>query len=159
MEGSHRIESIIGMYVLPVLVLFWAGVSFLISRISGWSLLARHYRTENPFDGRLWRFRSCRMRWMTRYNNVLTIGADRRGLHLSMFFLFRPGHPPLFIPWGDISSQTRAAGPLSIVEFRFRKAPETFLRVTETLGSEVLNTRGPLQQDTARKISLRERGR
>jgi hypothetical protein len=159
MEGFREIDAVIGSYVLPLLLLFWAGVSFLISRISGWSLLARHYRMADSFDGKRWRFQTCQMRWMTSYRNTLIIGGDRRGLHLSVLFLFRPGHPSLFVPWGDISAETRAAGPLSIVEFRFRKAPETFLRVMETLGSEVLNTRGSLQQDITRTISRGERGR
>ena len=144
MEGFREIENIIGNYVLPALVLFWAAVSFLISRISGWSLLARHYRMEDSFDGQRWRFQSCRMRWMTSYNNALTIGADRRGLYLSLVFLFRPGHPPLFIPWKDVVFAVKPGPAANMMEFRFRGEPAAVLHVNEKLGTAVLKARGPL---------------
>ncbi len=47
------------------------------------------------------------MRWGANYNNCLTIGADPSGLYLTLLFLFRIGHPPLFIPWSEISFRNR----------------------------------------------------
>jgi hypothetical protein len=47
------------------------------------------------------------MRWASHYGNCLTIGADTTGLMLSVLFPYRPGHPPLFIPWGEISLASR----------------------------------------------------
>ncbi len=47
------------------------------------------------------------MRWTSHYGNCLTIGADTAGLKLSVLFPFRPGHPPLFIPWSEISVTRR----------------------------------------------------
>ena len=48
---------------------------------------------------------SAAMRWLTHYNNVLTVGADSEGLFLVPFFLFRVGHPPLFVPWAEITAE------------------------------------------------------
>ena len=47
------------------------------------------------------------MRWGANYNNCLTIGVDTAGLYLSPLFFFRIGHPPLFIPWTEISLRGR----------------------------------------------------
>ena len=48
------------------------------------------------------------MRLSCRYNNILNnrgdpTGLHLSGLHLSLFFPFRVAHPPLFVPWSDIS--------------------------------------------------------
>jgi hypothetical protein len=42
------------------------------------------------------------MRRLTGYRHVLNVGSDRIGVYLGVLFLFRVGHPPLFIPWTDI---------------------------------------------------------
>ncbi len=47
------------------------------------------------------------MRWGANYNNCLIIGADPTGLYLSTLFFRRIGHPPLFIPWPEISLRGR----------------------------------------------------
>lgn len=81
----------------------WAIMFTLISRVGGWASLAEQYRFEETFTGSRWSFQRGQMRWMVGYNNCLTVGADQRGLYLSILFPFRIGHPPLFIPWRDIS--------------------------------------------------------
>ena len=40
---------------------------------------------------------------LARYNGVLTVGVNPAGLYLAVMPLFRPGHPPLFIPWPDVT--------------------------------------------------------
>jgi len=47
------------------------------------------------------------MRWGANYKSCLTIGADSAGLYLSPLFFFRIGHPPLCIPWTEISFRGR----------------------------------------------------
>jgi hypothetical protein len=37
-----------------------------------------------------------------RYKGCLIIHVSPAGLHLAAWFAFRPGHPPLFIPWSAI---------------------------------------------------------
>jgi hypothetical protein len=41
------------------------------------------------------------------YSFVLKAALSERGLHLSVLFLFRPFHPPLFIPWESIRNVRR----------------------------------------------------
>jgi hypothetical protein len=81
----------------------WVAASLLVSLLGGWNWLAQRYRYAGTFTGTQWSFRSGQMRWFTNYNNCLTVGASPEGLFLSILFLFRPGHPPLLIPWQDIS--------------------------------------------------------
>jgi hypothetical protein len=88
---------------IPFFVLFWCAISFLLGALSGWMTLAERFLLTSPFTGPTWGFQSARMRWTSRYGNCLNVGADPTGLKLSMLFLFRPGHPSLFVPWSEIS--------------------------------------------------------
>lgn len=98
----NRIFTMVAPYVFP---LIWVGACFLFSRLSGWSRLADHYKaaysipaedstaTWTPFYATLGRVES---------KNVIKIGANRHGIFLKVFILFRLFHPTLFIPWKDI---------------------------------------------------------
>jgi hypothetical protein len=43
------------------------------------------------------------MRWLCGYKGCLTVGADSEGLYLATFPFFPLFHPPLFIPWNEVS--------------------------------------------------------
>jgi len=121
----------------------WIGISCLIARLSGWAKLAALYRLSGPFNGECWRFQSAELRWKMGYNNCLTVGANPSGLYLSVFLLFRFGHPNLFIPWADISVTSSKRGFWSIyTEFRFRQAPMIPFRVGERLAQRVKESAG-----------------
>jgi hypothetical protein len=79
-------------------VVLWIGILFIIARLDGRATLATFYRLSGSFSGECWRFQSGEMRWKLGYNNCLTVGVNPAGLYLSVFFLFRFGHPNLFIP-------------------------------------------------------------
>src|SRR2546425_10279903 len=69
-----------------VFVCVWLLVGLFVAQMSGWAQLARYYQPATPFEGERWRFRSCRMRWLTQYNNCVTAGADTKGLYLAVLF-------------------------------------------------------------------------
>jgi len=92
---------------IPLFVLFWCAILCLIAVLSGWATLAERFRLASTFSGPTWSFQSARMRWTSHYGNCLTVGADATGLMLSVLFLLRPGHPPLFVPWSEISVAKR----------------------------------------------------
>jgi hypothetical protein len=104
-------------------------------------MLAQYYRTMEPPPPGARRLKSGVMRNGMRYNNALTIGADPRGLYLAMLPLFRMGHPPLFIPWSDISTEPRRGFFGASIRFTFRQAPGIHLDLNEALGGEVLSAR------------------
>ena len=120
----------------------WILVSHLVARIGGWTVLSTFYRLSSPFDGERWRFQSGEMRWKVGYNSCLTLGVNASGVYLSVFFLFRLGHPPLFIPWADISVKEKKGLVFTYAEFRFRQAPTIPLRVRERLGRRMVTAAG-----------------
>ncbi len=85
-------------------VTLWILVGYVIAFIGGWRLLAKRFRAQASFSGQKWGGQSARMRWTTNYNGVLTIGANSSGLFIVPFFLFRAGHPPLLIPWVEMTA-------------------------------------------------------
>jgi hypothetical protein len=95
-----------GPWIVPVLVVFaLVIVPTLIGQISGWASLAQRFPSTLPFSGKIWKAKSARMRGGMGYNNCLTIGAGPDGLYLALVipsFIFR-GHPPLLVPWHEIS--------------------------------------------------------
>jgi hypothetical protein len=129
-------------YGFVVVVGFLAIVLFLIGRISGWSTLANFYRSQGDFSGQRWRFQSGQLRWYMGYNNCLNIGANESGLYLSVFFLFRIGHPSLFIPWEEISASRQKNFWGRYIEFRFKQAQRIPFRVSPGLGEKILKASG-----------------
>ncbi len=83
-------------------VSLWIFVLFIISLLGGWARLATCYRAPGAFEGPQWHFQSGHL-GLTRYKGILTFGADREGLYLAVFPLFRINHPPLWIPWSEIT--------------------------------------------------------
>jgi hypothetical protein len=95
-------------YVLPVFfVTLWVLVTYWVALVGGWRLLAKRFRATGPFSGQKWYMQSAAMRWLSHYNNALTVGADSNGLFVVPFILFRAWHPPLFVPWAEITAQTK----------------------------------------------------
>jgi hypothetical protein len=116
-------------------------VSFLIARIGGWSLLARVYPAQSDtLDGETWRFQSIQMRWSTNYGNCVTVRTNPLGLGFSVLFLLRLGHPPLLIPWSDITVHRRKRSRFfpSWVELRFRLEPSVPIRVNDKLFAKIM---------------------
>lgn len=99
------------IYLAPLAALgVWNAVLFAVSRVSGWSALAEIYAADDDFDGRTLRMQSIVMmrgKMPSSYGNIATIGADSYALRLSMPFFFRPFHPPLRIPFSDLSSAAK----------------------------------------------------
>lgn len=105
MDAQHFIEHDAGLIALASVigfVGFWCLITWILSLISGWSALSKQFRLVGPFDGVSDGMQSGRMRWGVNYGNCLRLGANGQGLYLATLFLFRPGHPPLLIPWSQI---------------------------------------------------------
>jgi len=69
---------------------------------SGWRVLAQRYQTSEPPPQDLHSFQSGRVGLVV-FKSVLNVGTSDRGLYLSVFFPFSLAHPPLLIPWSEIS--------------------------------------------------------
>ena len=94
--------------VFPIyFVLLWLAITALISYTGGWRTLSKTFRARGPFKGPTWHFQSGRMRGLSGYNNCLTVGASSDGFYLGVMFFLRFMHPPLFIPWSEVSIRTK----------------------------------------------------
>ncbi len=92
--------------------------------------MSRFYRLQDTFDGKRWHLRSGSM-GLANYNGCLTLGSDAGGLYLAVLFMFRPGHPPLLIPWGEVTAEGRRMLFLfNRVTLRFREASSVSLEIS-----------------------------
>lgn len=95
-------------YVFPFFfVALWLLITYWVALLGGWRLLVKRFRATGEFSGPKWSMQSAAMRWLSHYNNVLTVGANPEGLFVVPFVLFRAWHPPLFVPWAEITAQNK----------------------------------------------------
>jgi hypothetical protein len=79
----------------------WAGVSYLLSRLSGWRTLAERYPgAEEPKGERLlW---TSGQLGAVSFNSCLNMTFSSAGFHLVPSLMFRLFMPPLLIPWSGV---------------------------------------------------------
>lgn len=84
---------------------FWCGVVWLVGAM-GWRPLAARYPADGPATGPSLGLTSGTI-GLANYNGSLRVSVEREGLHLAVMALFRVGHPPMLIPWSEITSVTQ----------------------------------------------------
>lgn len=100
METTESARQVILVF-LPAFAVLWCVFSWLIGRIGKWSFLAEKYPATLKPNGQFYHFRSAGI-GLANYGNCLTVGVTSRGLYFDIFFLFKPGHKPILIPWNQI---------------------------------------------------------
>jgi hypothetical protein len=119
----------------------WIGFSLAISML-GWSQAAEAYACEGFFPDLRFRFQSAGFRRGAGYNRGVTFGVDDEALYLRMALPFRIGHPPLRIPWSDITPRSVRAGWVDRVDLELAAAPKATLRITPQLGERLARAAG-----------------
>ncbi len=137
--------------------LFFAGMLYVGSRVSGWHDLAKHYPVRNRYEGK----------WISQpdffgrdsggldiyFNNgasedAIKLGADSEGLYLSMSIGFRFFHPPLFVPWSDVRSVWLQGVPWlktkNLLRITFAQSPNVPLDVDRHVAGEIQKRSGGL---------------
>lgn len=95
-------------YGVPIFVVgIWCVACLAVSMMGGWSALARRFRKQSDPTGETrsagpWIY-SISMRPGGNYNGVIRLIAAQDALYASVLALLRPGHPPLRIPWNEIT--------------------------------------------------------
>lgn len=121
----------------------WVSVLYLIALASGWDSLAKRFRFKGRFYGEIFSFRSARMRFYVHFGNCLDIGADESGLYLAVFPIFRFGHPPLLIPWSEVSVISGENGVIfKKRELRLGRAESIPLRISSSLADSLHQSAG-----------------
>ena len=123
--------------VLLIAILTWMVVGFVSRHLTGWASLAQRYRCDERFSGDRLRFRSAAMRYWSHYGNCLTMGVNPEGFFLSVSIPFLLGHPPLFIPWNEITVRRTRVLWAKCVEFHLGREPAIPLRISERLATKL----------------------
>lgn len=121
---------------------FWLLLNFIVSRLTGWARIAAHYQNAGSFPVQVWRFQTVTTRWGMGYKGCTTVGADPRGVYFSFSFLFRFGHPPIFVPWSDITISEKQITRSKMLELRFRKTENLPVRIFPDLGDRLAAAAG-----------------
>jgi hypothetical protein len=114
---------------LGVFPLFWSAIVYFISRLGGWGSMAEAYPYREPHAAQCFSLQSAILGFAANYNGVLKLCADDEGLTFSVMFLFRPGHAPFFVPWGEICGAKKRAFFYNVVELRFQRTPNLPFRL------------------------------
>ncbi len=120
----------------------WLLLNFIVSRLTGWAQMAVHYRNAGDLPEKVWRFQTITTRWGMGYKGCTNVGADSRGVYISFGFLFRFGHPPIFVPWGDITITENQVSRSKMLELRFRKTEDLPVRIFAELGARLVVAAG-----------------
>jgi hypothetical protein len=132
--------------IFIALAAFWCLICTLIGLVSGWNALSTRFTALSKPSGEFLQagplFHSVYLRFWGHYSSVVRMISAPDALYLSALFPFRPGHPPLCIPWNEIT--------FGRTKFLWQKY------VVLTLGNE---ERIPLRisEGMARKLGLMER--
>lgn len=128
--------------VITMIALVWIVISIALSFAGGWYALARRFRVGKEFNGSSWRWQSAQMRWVAAYHNCITVGASSEGLYVAPFFPFRLAHPPLFIPWTEISYSKTTILFAPMTCFQLGRELQVPFWVPEKLGQRIQQAAG-----------------
>lgn len=98
-------EWILGIFGPLLFIGMWCAICLLLSATGGWRRLAANYSAQGQPKGQRYSYQSGQV-GLVSYSNILTIYTSPEGLHLSVWLIFRLGHPPLFIPWTAVHNAT-----------------------------------------------------
>jgi hypothetical protein len=120
----------------------WVVVSFVISYTGGWAALAGKFRYRGKFNGPKWRGQSGKMRGLARYRNCLVVGGNPEGLYLAVFFPFRMAHPPMFIPWNEVTLTKSRVWFVPMVRFQLGRELSVPFWIRESLANRIRKVAG-----------------
>ncbi|MCX7844976.1 MAG: hypothetical protein N2507_06620, partial [Candidatus Bipolaricaulota bacterium] len=131
-------EPSLGEGVLLFLALapaIWLLILRLAAQLSGWTRMSPRFGSPGPFAavGEPVRFASAQIGWGN-YNGVLHVRVSPSGLYLAPILLFRPFHPPLFLPWGEL---VVLPGRRGAPELTLRSLPGVRIRFSGRAGALV----------------------
>ena len=136
-------NSALFLGVVTFALIFFAAIGYFIAYVSGWSEAARAYPGSSYFSGTLLSFRSAACRRWTHYSMCLVFGANQTGLYMAVLPIFRAGHPPIFVPWSEVTVTRHSPFGLPTVRFSFARTPGVWFAVWPGLASRLLASAPP----------------
>lgn len=134
--------------------LFFGTILFVIAHLGGWQRLAQSYRRDWPVTGTVYRFRSGRMGRHTNYGSCLKFTVADEGLEIAVLPVFRPGHPPLFFPWDEITvTRERNWLNMEVYVLTFAREPSARLRLMGEVAREIEARAGTTRLPTEARLN------
>ena len=105
---THSSPFSVPLFALLFFVTIWCVLNLVVSRLSVWHKLAQRFTaTSEPYGevrkvGPWFLTVYFRGSWL-KYGSTVRLRAAQDALYLSIAIAFRMGHPPLCIPWEEIS--------------------------------------------------------
>lgn len=96
-----NIPSTIIVFIGPLVL--WIPLFWLLASVSGWRRLAHQYRAHGTLPPPTHRFRNGTVGYGLSYRGGLHLAVRADGLWVWPSAFFRPGHPPLYVPWGAVT--------------------------------------------------------
>ncbi len=130
--------ALLAFTLFPVAFMaMWIGVMWLLSRISGWHTLARHYLYRGEIRGVSRSFQGAMLgysRWrLVRYRGCLTVTVDSGMLILKPWFIFGASQPPLAIPLEELMRADRTFLFWTFCELRAVREQRIMILVSQRL--------------------------
>jgi hypothetical protein len=122
---------------IPTFIGMWIFIGLFLSFLGGWRELGQVYHADKKIEGHKWSWQSGYTRFGVNYNHCLNIRANRNGIYIAISLPFRLGHPPLFIPWSDITIKRQKVLFFKQICFTFAKVPSVSFRISERLADKI----------------------
>jgi hypothetical protein len=129
-------------FVLLVVVAGWSVTLFLVSRVGGWFEISQSYPLKAQFNGERFGWQSASLRYWMSYNASLVVGADGEGLFVSTILPFRFCHPPIFVPWSEVSVAEKKGTFSDKASLTFAQCPTVPLVISKRLMKRVSEASG-----------------
>lgn len=131
---AHKIMGYLILGAFPIFFIgMWCMVGYKIAQ-HGWSDFAKLYRVNKLPQGPTYWMQSGSFNWQGSYARAINIVISPEGIGFSMIFLFRCGHPPLLVPWSNVTAVEEKG-----FTFLLR-----YLRITMTGGERTFRLRLPM---------------
>jgi hypothetical protein len=127
--NATEMEVLVAGGCVVFAALVWCAVLALSSWASGWRRLARAFGNPSLVAGAPTRFLSARVGHVE-YSGMQNAWAGDFGLALVPMWMFRPFHPPLFIPWTEMETEPLADTLSSGVRLAFPSVRGVRLRIS-----------------------------
>lgn len=126
-----------------LLILFMVVIPLAIGLAGGWAALAKEYRLRGRFDGPRWWFQDITLRGWCNYSGCNSVGANADGLYLNTVLWLL--HPPLYIPWSELSVARREVKFLGLrtgmIEFETQRVPGVHIALREAVVQKIAAAR------------------
>ena len=87
---------------IAAMLCMWPIVSLLLALLSGWRRLAKHYRVAGPLEGDDFYMQGIRLGAVF-YSGCVKLKRTPVGLNIALLPVFSLWHPPLLIPWTELT--------------------------------------------------------